>query len=649
MADISVEFSVVDRFSQAMDRFSDMVEKCANGVEDMSEKANDTNEKIDSISKSSTVASTGFKGFGASMMVLNQALQAFQRIAEPVKQALDDIAVKQRAVIMFGKDAGSAFNVFAQNAAMQLGRVEGEIRKAGMKWQRIGVGGKNIMELTRLADRFANLNPDRSFEDIADTLGEAVKSKDVGGLAELLGGGEGVEKKLRRAGVERKMRSGDVSGALEAFKQVADGFGYTQEKADEMGRTVTQKIQKVVNIIRNSITDMFSDVVKRVEPYIDRILNWIQSDDFQQGLAKAKAFVSNVADAFFRVAEWTLKAARGVYEFIKNNADLFVTIGAVIGVAIAFVKLKAGVLGAISAVKTLIPLMTSPFFIIPAVIIGVGMIFQKVFNAITGESVSFIEALVGIIVGGVVQIGVGVVEAGQRLWNGIVDLFEMGDNFINRTVTDMANWFIDKAEWVRDNFLEIVAEAIQKAVDLISELADSGVGDFLGLKDVADTLQDINNSINNIKSKPMARQKYANYDYSAAKVNVVDSVEISAKAIGFVMDKINGLRDDISNGLFGGADNYLKDIEEQLKELQTMGDDLSKIRGSMTKEQDLRWMKEMAEQRFVNEVNLRQLTPTINLRVQGSGSSPQEYAKALARELQQMADAGTYNAYGNVG
>jgi hypothetical protein len=57
----------------------------------------------------------------------------------------------------------------------------------------------------------------------------------------------------------------------------------------------------------------------------------------------------------------------------------------------------------------------------------------------------------------------------------------------------------------------------------------------------------------------------------------------------------------------------------------------------------------MAEQRFVNEVNLRQLTPTINLRVQGSGSSPQEYAKALARELQQMADAGTYNAYGNVG
>lgn len=652
MADISVEFSVVDRFSEAMNKFSSMVEKCAGGVDDLSDKANDTNNKLDKISNASTVASTGFKGFGASMMVLNQAMQAFQRLAEPVKQALDDIATKQRVLVMFGDDAGRAFNRFAENAAMSLGRVEGEIRKAGLKWQRIGIGGQNIMELTRLADRFSNLNPDRSFEDVAETFKDAIKSKDVGGLAELLGGGEGVEKRLRRAGVERMMRSGNISGALERFKQVADSFDYTQEKAEQMGMTIDRKLQKIANIGRNYLTDMFSDIVRRAEPYVDKLLSWLQSDDVKEGLAKIRSVVSNIADLLFKAAESAAEAATAIYDFVSENKEMIITAASVFGVFYAFGKIPVVVSGAIAAVKGLtgaMGLLHAATFTIPLAIVGVGLAFQKIYSHITDSSVSFIETLVGIFVGGTVQIVTGIAELEQKWWNFYVNLAESGINAIIDGIESFINWIASGLDEVRRDILGVVHGIVADIIGAIDMIANTGLGEKLGLKDALETLKEVNRSIEAAKQAGHEKVSFGRVDFSEAKANVIDSVALSGQAIGFVMDKINGLKDSISSGMFGDVESYMKDIMDELGALSGMADDLGKIRGSMQKEQDLRWMKEMAEQRFVNEVNLRQLTPTINLQVKGANSSPQEYAKALARELQQMADAGTYNAYGDVG
>ena len=651
MADVSVEFSVVDRFTEAMNRFSSLVENCANGTDTFADRTKGAGVEVEKMSPKVEKGVTEFKGFGASLMIVNQAMQAFQRLAEPVKQALDDIAEKQRAVIMFGKDAGNAFNKFAQDAALNLGRVEGEIRKAGMKWQRIGVGGDNIMELTRLADRFANLNPDRSFEDIADTFKDAIKSKDVGGLADLLGGGEGVELKLRRGGVERMLRQGNISGALEKFKKVADGFGYTQDKADEMGMTIDRKLQKIANIGRNYITDMFSDIVAKAEPYVNKILEWLQSKDVQDALAKVKHVVGLIADGFFKLVKWVIAAVKGIYDFVSRNREMITTAGAVFGVFYAFSKIPAVITGAIAAVKGLtgaMGLLHSATFAIPMAIVGVGLAFQKIYSYITGESVTLVETLVGIFVGGTVQIVTGIAELAQRLWNGLVDANEAASNWILEGVENMLNGIVDGAESARDTLLWIVRGIVDSIIDAIDGIASSGLGEKLGLNDALSTLKEVSSELAKINNTKMDRFHFEREDYSKAKVNVLDSVQLSGDAIGFVMSKINGLKDSISNGLFGGIDSTLGDIAKELEALSGMQDDLSKIRGATQKEQDLRWMKEMAEQRFVNEVNLRQLTPTINLTVKGGNGSPQENAKFLARELQKMADAGTFNAYGNV-
>lgn len=653
MADISVEFSVVDRFSEAMNKFSEMVEKCSGGSDDLADKANKADEKLEKINKNAEKGIPSFKGFGMSMMVVNQAMQAFQRIAEPVKKALDDIAQKQRLLIMYGNEAGGAFARLAHDAAMELGRVESEIIRSGLKWQAIGVGGQNIMELVRLADRFANLNPDRSFEDIADTLRDAIKSKDIGGLSELLGGGEGVEIKLRRSGVERMLRGGNISGALNQFKNVADSFGYTQKKADEMGYTIDKKLKKIASVAGNYIRDIFSDVVARIEPYVNRILNWLQSEDVQEAMKKIRHIVGLIADAFFKVVDAVIDAVKWVYNFVYTNREIIATAAAVFGVFWAFSKLPAIITFVttllIKCATALTMVFSKAVYAIPIAIIGMGLAVQKLYSYITGTSVGFVETLVGIFVGGVTTIVTGIIAGAQYAWNFIVQLYEDADNFFDRVITDMCNGFIDLVEGVRNDALSIVQGMVEDIIGLLSKLADTDIGEMLGINGMAESLEKARDAIRDIKATPMERKKYDPVDYSGAKVNVISPTEISAEAIGFVMDKIEGLKNSISDSLFGGMDMDLKDIVGDLDILSGMADDLGKIRGSMQKEQDLRWMKEMAEQRFVNEVNLRQLTPTINLQVKGANSSPQEYAKALARELQQMADAGTYNAYGDVG
>ena len=225
MPGINFTFGVVDKFSQAMDKFSKKVGGLADKSEKLDESLEDVDKTTKKVSGSAEKAGLSFSGFGASMLIVNQALQAFQRLSEPIKQALDDISDKERAVIQLGKDAGEQFNQFARDAANAMGRTESEIRKAGFRWRETGIGGSEIMQMTELADRFANLNPGRSFEDVANALNDAVKSKNAGSLAELLGGGEGVERKLLRSGVERSLKRGDVSGAMDKFKEDADGFG----------------------------------------------------------------------------------------------------------------------------------------------------------------------------------------------------------------------------------------------------------------------------------------------------------------------------------------------------------------------------------------------------------------------------------------
>jgi phage-related protein len=584
MSVIKVAFSVVDKFSQSMDKFENKIAGVEEKADKLDKSLEETKETTDKVKGSADNAGKSFGGFGATMLIVNQALQAFQRLSEPIKQALDDISDRERAIIQLGKEAGEQFNQFARDAANAMGRTESEIRKAGFRWRETGIGGADIMEMTKLADRFANLNPGKSFEDVSNALDEAVKGKNVGALADLLGGGEGVERKLLRSGVERSLKRGDVSGAMEQFKAVADGFGYTQKRADEMGMTIDRKIEKITSIVRNKFTDMFSGIVARAEPYIDKILGWLESDDATQ-------FFDNLGNV------------------VSNTIDLIGSLTDIIGILME--DFSSAVTG--------------------------------FFSGVTGESVSFLDSLVAVFVGGITQLGGTIWNVIATLWNTILEGCESGVNGIIDIVISVRNGIVKIVHGIKTTVTSIISGLISGILSLVSKLEGTALGKKLGLDDAASTLREVVDSLDKISNSApdLVRASDHHINLSGAMLDKIDSTQRAADNIGGALSSIHK---------FLNLDGQSKKTKEkQTKALEGIKGNTDKIRSAMSHEQDLRWMKEMAEQHFVNEVNIRQLTPTVNVKVSGTDLTPKDVSKAINAELRQMADAGTFGAYGEVG
>ena len=574
MAGVRVEFSVVDKFSQAIDRFSDMINACAANVDVLSKSSSAADTEMKDLGESAKAASNSFGGLGGSMLILNQALQAFQRLTEPISQALDDIGDKERALIILGREAGTEFNNFAANAARSLGLVEGEVRRAGLEWRNIGIGGQGIVELTKLSERFANLNPSKSFTDVAETFKDAVKSHSVGGLSELLGGGEGVERALQRAGVERALNRGDIDSALKKFQLVADRFGYTQKRADEMGNTIDKSVKKIGATLKTYATDLFSSVVSEAEPYIHKLQAWLNSDEFKKTFVVIKSVVITATRAIFGMVD-------AVVKFTQENAPLLAVIGTVGGIALGFMKIRT----AIQAMN--LTLLKSPIFIIPAAVGGAVLAVNKLLEYLTGESISFMDTAIGIVVGGVTGIVGGVVFLVQNLWNTLININEGGINLVIKGVEWLINGAISMLNGLRDRAIDIAKSIITTVTDMIEKVSDSFLGEKLGFGDAVDDLKKISSYIDDVKADKISGVSFKGVDFSDFKTDLIDVFELQGKAIDGAISGVHSLVNSAKDSIFGGVEFGNNDILDQLTKI---GNDTTKIRGSMTHQQDLRWM-----------------------------------------------------------
>lgn len=581
MADVRVTFDVVDQFTQRMNQFEDRLRALEGASGRVDRNMNRTERSIGDVGGAASKSGGLLKGFGGAMFLVNQAMQAFQKIAETVKSSLDDIADRERAIIMLGPSAGNALSDFARESAHELGRSQSDIMKSALKFRETGMGGQDIMDMTKLADRFANLNQ-KDYNEVAQTLNDAVKNKNVGGLAELLGGGEGVEKKLQRAGVERALRRGDVSAAMSGFSNVADSFGYTQDNADKMGMTITRKVERITDRVKNKFTDMFSGIVQRAEPYIDRIMDWLDSEE---------------VDIFFD------NVGRTISSFIDT-----------VGTAVDWISDTVG---------------------------GLWDDFHGFYDDIIGDSTSTLETIVGIFVGGITALGGHIYNACVNIWNmilggtekvvnGIMALYlqlkggidpENAEKYTREAgvAADLAGMSLQMAERAKRLYGEDSEqykkwmEVAQKGIDRTSEMNKKAKGEIDAYRDQF-------------------------FDAKRFMGDTIDPDKVAADNIAGVMGFINGFGVDKRDPERKKANKILGDIHR----------DTAKIRGAMLHEQDLRWLKERAEQHAVNEVNVRQLTPTINVKIEGGNITQRDVEKGIQKVLEEQINAGTFNAYGEV-
>lgn len=597
MAGVSEEFSVFDEFAETLDRFNSAYEMATSSFEQSERAAAGVARSDEDMASASTKAaeSVGSGGLGGAFLMLNQAMQFFERIAGKVMESLDDIGDKQRSFILLGKEAGAELNNFAKQAASSMGRAEGEIRKAGQAWSRLGVGGNNIKELTTLADRFANLNPDKEYKDVVDSFTDAIKSRSSSGLADLLGGGDVMEQKLERTHIDKYLKQGDISTALDKFKELADEVGYTQEKADELGNTFDKKVMKIINRVKNYFTDLVSDIVSTFEPLVDKVMDWLDSEDVQ-------SFFSDLKDEIVMATS----AAAALIDALATGLG----------------KVKDAVAPVVEKFKD---------------------IATEAFPFLKEESLGVVDTLIGIFVGGVGQLVYGVIELAQHMWNGLVTMAEKGINGLITMVEGLANGVVWIGNKLKSAIIGLASSIIGWLAELLSDIGGTKLGKMLGIDEAAESIEAVNRALERAKQNKIADVTIKRVDLSEYKADPIDSVGKTAALIDKAISKTHSYFNrsiDEQNKANDKANDALGDIVDNTGKLVSQGQ----------REEDLRWMKEMAEQHFINEINLRQLTPTIQLRVDGANNkTPNQYAKALAAELQKMADAGTFNVYGNVG
>lgn len=582
MADIRVGISVEDQFSQRLDAFEKRLRALEGNAGKLDKKDRDVSKSMESMGKSADKAGGMFKGLGATMMIANQAMQAMQRVAQALTGALNDVAEKQRAVIMLGKEAGEELSEFAKESARLTGRSQGDIMRTAMQWRRTGVGGQEIMDLTKMADRFANLNG-REYTEVANVLNDAIKSHSASGLADLLGGGEGVERRLQRAGVERALRRGDVQTAMQKFSSVADTFGFTQEQADKMGNTVDRQVERITNRVKDKFTNLFAGIVERAAPYINKFLDWLDGEDVTMFLNLVGNGITSVINLVGELVDAVGNAWDELFGYMHDKWD------------------------------------------------------EQV-----GETTSTVEMLVGVFVGGFSEIGAMIANVFIGAWRGIMKMSQ-GIIRVGYYIYDGFRWCVHK---IKTGVASMISFVVGGIASMGQKLSGSWLGDKIlseqskmsieGTRQYAEHMKQIAGE-EFVASNPSEYQKY----FDEWMPEYYDADQVAADNIQAVMDWIGKAEAD--------TNKQMRERErKEWKELKGIHSDTGKIRGAMTHEEDLRWLKERAEQHAINNVNVRQLTPTINVRIEGTNVGMNDIRRTLKKVLEEEVNAGTFNAYGEV-
>ena len=274
----------------------------------------------------------------------NAYKKAFQYVNKVVGDSIEALNLEDKMVSMFGDD-GKAANQRMYKLANELGENAGEVMQAAAKAASGGIGTDDFEDIYRFADKIAKLNPGDTTSDVAQTLLQSIRNgHDAESITGLLGGGELMTRELRRKGYERKLNHGDLQGALNIAKEVAENAGYTQEKYEKAGHSMSNDFKFINNTVENIKKHLHDIYARNFEPIVHKIANLMRSEKFQsfikivEGVVnKIGKFVSGLIETL--IDNWEILA----FMFTAMITSKVLLIGKLIAVAFKF----RGIIGTI--------------------------------------------------------------------------------------------------------------------------------------------------------------------------------------------------------------------------------------------------------------------------------------------------------------
>jgi hypothetical protein len=529
----------------------------------------------------------------------DKIIGVFQSARTAIQNSLDELDLSNKLSSMWGKAGDNARNKM-YDLANELGEDAGRVSELAARAAYQGIGTKDFTRMMRLSDKIGKLSLGETTESAASNLLSNIKSgHDAGSFAQMLGGGQRMERKLRRAGFERALNRGDVSKALEIAEKITEQAGLTDEKYQKATKSLSENYKRIENVVSNIRRKISAIYVEELAPAVQKVRDFIESDSFrtamaivEKGVRQVGKFVSGLIQDLI---DWLpyLGALFGVglvaksFLFIKNLGGMLGLLGMM---KTALIKIftwlgATKIAGALKAItKQQILILAKQKAIAAVKVVGPWLLFGaaiggalKLVHHFYGEGKDFVDWLKGMIA--------GAWQLSVNVFQNVIALFERVGKHPEYLFLQLKKYMILISRFFKDSRRNI---------------QDSLFGDFAPYK-----LEDKFSSMLGIKTGEEKKQERQDkLDEIERKLAEIESVSTDFVPVW------EGVREAIdSNGktLFDGMTKGLKDLlglnKKQTDDEDEIATNSGEIRRSMGQEEELRWLKAFSDRQIMSSLS----------------------------------------------
>lgn len=493
MAIIEQELTLVDKFSSVFDKYIERLEKL-NKKEEEFEKLGKSNNKegkdfsdvLEKLNNSSNnLATNGLERLTRRLLMVGGAYLSFNKL----KLSIMDAAGELDNAVRFGNqfksmEMGNAVMSMNRQLAVRYGEDTKDFTNTTSTMTKFTTRTQDIDRMYRLAEKLAAINTGMSVSQAASSLASGINSRSGTGIAETFGLDMAETKKQQLSWLLERGRFDEAIGELEKLTEAAGGTG---EAVARMLDTPLRKIKSIGTIFQQFFTQIGGQLLDGLQPAIDKLLAFLQSDTF----ATFQANILVIANILGTV----LGAA---IEFLINHLNkIAIVIGIVLAGFLLFKTISILITGAKLAMAAFnVVCAANPIGLVVVAIIalvaGLTILMSKLDNSATKFS-AFIGVLAGL--GAYIfNIGVNIYNTVIGIINGIISLGSGMLDFIKKLFTgDLIGAFESLFQGIANAFENIWWTIIKNIMGAITSIAgflgDSPIGKFF--KDRAETIEGI--------------------------------------------------------------------------------------------------------------------------------------------------------------
>lgn len=385
------------------------------------------------------------------------------------------------------------------------------------------------------------------------------------------------------------------------------------EEIDENFRSIPMGFQDAMTMVQNAGMNAFQKVGKQMNDFLN-------SDTGEEALNGLISGIELLAD----VASGTINLLEAGANLVIDNWDLVYPV--LIGIAAAFGVVGVAALASGAAAAAAWIAAAWPLLLIAGIVAGAIFLLKQ--YGVSWEQI-------GQHVGGIIGVLYTIIYTGfAAVWNYIATFAEFFANAFNHPVVAIQNLFL--------GLFNTIAGIVETAAQMIDALLGT---------DIASAVSKLHSTINDYVKSTVGENeiKIQRMEPTNVKENILGGMSIGSN-FGSKLDNMNLSLDSIAGGIDGLSSAAIPTADElNIGDVDTVGRVKSVDDDVTLADEDLKLYRDLAERRYMTNVELQTLAPQISITVPDGSAKNfdiKELEAMLKALLIQQAAAHTAVAHG---